>query len=113
MPLGNQPISIHATGYLHQIRLPSGLEQPAGSTRRVGSQMLHGCGERSAPGGRTSFAGVRLAGRTVAECRRTASRSRTAGPPQKTSVTKALNTKPAPYAQQMAGKVYRMTCRVA
>lgn len=58
----------------------------------------------------TSEAGASIDGRTVAECRRTSSSSRSAGPPQKTTDTKALNTKPAPYAQQIAGKVYRMTC---
>lgn len=58
----------------------------------------------------TSEAGVSADGRTVAECRRTSSNNRSAGPPQKTTDTKALKTNPAPYAQQIAGNVYRMTC---
>ena len=34
-----------------------------------------------------------------------------AGCPQKTREAKELNSRPAPYSQQIAGKLYKMACR--
>mmetsp|Transcript_7999 Transcript_7999/g.23612 ORF Transcript_7999/g.23612 Transcript_7999/m.23612 type:complete len:220 (+) Transcript_7999:613-1272(+) len=53
-------------------------------------------------------AAVRRSGRTLAAFMRTRSSNRTKGPVQNTPVTKVENRKPALYAQQMAGKVYRI-----
>jgi hypothetical protein len=49
-------------------------------------------------------------GRTTVECLRRDSYSCCADAPQKTTETKELKMKPAPYSQQTAGKEYRMTC---
>ena len=52
-------------------------------------------------------------GRTMVECLRRDSHSCCAEAPQNTTDTNVENTKPAPYSQQMAGKLYRITCAYA
>jgi hypothetical protein len=46
----------------------------------------------------------------MVECLRSDSHSCCTDAPQKTTDTNVENTKPAPYSQQMAGKLYKITC---